>query len=530
VDIEGGHPILDPFYFTVNSPAISPPLKAGWYFGTDTGSSLFGGLEINSLSEYDLGKLGWYKYVEHEYRLDKTQVMDSFSVDVDNCDKDDLKVHFKNKYSAQSLQHSAVELSKLYRTSLSKILRMDSERRVEVSFRQYSNIDITLTLEGHFTIQKISDISHFTDFSGAVMMDKHSYYFVNITVYEGEGSIRGNLTVDNNDESVDIFKINIDNFYPKTKVFYVRLNTICRENEKAILCLYTESGVSKCKSVQCNREPLQTFELPDSSMDYEKGEKMSILSFSTWAKHLNPLEWFNGLTNWKEGFIMVTEIVGVLTLLGLGFKLLRILGCVGRCWGCICKNGKDKAKRSHKERRKAESDEAESVEEVLKRVRDEGGTIHYNRSYRAHSPDNSSPNSLHLRYEASLKPGCPDSTPYYIDLDQIHTLGSHPSRHPTLNKPSPFLDHTLPSSPFSTTLPSCNTFRGTSLQNNKRIGRFGPGPHSVQVRSGTVVTGGGRSQGESNRPGIVTERFYDVPNRRGRDTLVRSKDNSLGLK
>ena len=512
VDIEGGHPIQDPFYFTVNSPAIVPPLKAGWYFGAESGTTLFGGVEINALSEYDLGKLGWYKYVEEKYKMDKTQVMNSFSVDVNNCDKDDLNVQFNNKYSEQSVRKSAVELNQLYKTSLSKVLRMDSERRVEVFFRQYSNIDIIITLEGNYKIQKISDISYYTDFNGAVMMDKHSNYFVNISVFEGEGSIRGNLTVNDGNKGVDVFKINIDNLYPKRKVFYIRLNTICEENEEATLCLFTESVVSKCKSVQCIREPLQTFELPDSAVEYEKGEKMSILSLSTWAKHLNPLEWFNGLKNWKEGFIMVTEILGILTVLGLAFKLLRIAGCVGRCWSCVCrKKKKGKRKKFRGGEPKAESDDVESVEEVLKRIRDEGGTIHYNKSYRSNSLDHSS------SYPPSDITGHrlhSDSTPHYIDLDHIQTLRPPPSREQPL-----FSENT------SATLPP-RSRTSNELQDSRRIGRFGARRHTVQVGPGTQATLVTPVRSVEWEPGCVSGRIYDLPNREGRGSEDRA-DNSF---
>ena len=526
VDIEGGHPILYPFYFTVNSPAIAPPLKAGWYFGSDSGTSLFGGVDVNSLSEYNLEKLGWYKYIERKYKMDKTQVVGSFSVDVNNCDKDDLNVHFNNKYSEQYLTQTAVDLNRLYKTSLSKVVRMDEERRVEVFFRQYSNIEITLTLEGDYKIQKISDISHFKDFSGAVMMDKHSYYFLNISVLEGEGSIRGNLTVNNDDTRIDVFKINIDKFFPKTKIFYIRLNTICEEDTKAKLCLYTESGLSKCKSVLCSREPLQTFELPDSAVEYEKGEKMSILSLSTWAKHLNPLEWFNGLTNWKEGFIMVTEIVGVLTLLGLMFKVLRVVGCVGKCWSCVCRKKKKKEskgkKRSNNERR--DSGTVESVDEVLKRVQDEGGTVHYNRSYRSHSLNHPSHPDSSFPHSDSTLPHS-DSTPHYIDLDQIHTQRYPPIGHPSFWDTAPFsnsLSSTLPP-PATSTLPS------PISSHNRRVGRFGTRRHTdTQLRVGTMPTRphqtrSGSLPGYDVRcdsvqwgPRLMTDTFYDIPNRRER--------------
>lgn len=52
----------------------------------------------------------------------------------------------------------------------------------------------------------------------------------------------------------------------------------------------------ECKAVECNEEPLEDFVLADSTIDYTKGSKDSLLSPSTWLKYLNPMEWFNGVT------------------------------------------------------------------------------------------------------------------------------------------------------------------------------------------------------------------------------------------
>ena len=48
--------------------------------------------------------------------------------------------------------------------------------------------------------------------------------------------------------------------------------------------------------MECNEEPLEDFVLADSTIDYTKGSKDSLLSPSTWLKYLNPMEWFNGVT------------------------------------------------------------------------------------------------------------------------------------------------------------------------------------------------------------------------------------------
>ena len=45
--------------------------------------------------------------------------------------------------------------------------------------------------------------------------------------------------------------------------------------------------------------------------------------------HGNPPQWFNGVTTWKEAVVMVTELAGVVTILGVVFRILKICGCLG---------------------------------------------------------------------------------------------------------------------------------------------------------------------------------------------------------
>ena len=412
VDIEGGHPILKPFYLTVSAPSIQSPLKPGWYFGSDTGDTLYSGVELNTLNEYDTNKLGWYKFTRGMFEMDKSQVMDSFNVEVDNCDSDELTVEFDNRNTLKTFQQ-ATELNQLFKTSCSHVERSDSERRVEAFFRQYSNIELTLTLEGDYNVVQVFDVSHFRDFEGTVMMDKHSNYFVNITIYEGEGSIRGNLTVDGD---TDVFKVNIPQHQKAASIFYIRLDSVCESHEQARLCLFTEIGLESvlCKPVDCNREPLQEFELPDSAIDYEKGEKMSILSPATWAKHLNPAEWFNGIKNWKEAVIMITELVGILTIIGVILKVLKVFGCLGKCWNCICGpiNFNFLKKRREKVAPKLSNDKERETRVLLDELRDhlsmgDGSIVHQNINYR------------HRSHSSESSPSYFVKTPRYIELDDI---------------------------------------------------------------------------------------------------------------
>ena len=483
VDIEGGHPIISPFYFTVNAPAISAPVDPGWYFGPANGDKFYGGIDLNGLSEYDLTKLGWYKIQHGSYTMDRSKVLDSFKVEVSNCDKDELVVEFDNKVSQKSFDQ-AVELGQLYKTELTEVTRMDDERRIEAYFRQYSNIELTLTLQGDYRVVQIFDISHFQDFEGVVMMDKHSNYFVNITVFQAEGSIRGNLTIENAVEETEIFKINIPEDRYDSSTSYIKLGTICEDGQHARLCLYTDAGWQsvRCKRVQCDMQPLKMFELPDSDIAYEKGEKMSILSLSTWAKHLNPLEWFNGITNWKEGVIMMTEIFGVIAIIGIVLKVLRVFGCLAKCCSCI-----NPFKKRNRHQRFVSSDSARSRKRSASSSTDavftdngntdNGNTMHYNRSFRSGSGDNSYSNS----------PSYMCNSPRFIPLHQMQDSHSM-MRSPHLGyiALNPVLAEDMPHSPYNTpkrarTLPcqfpsNCSTPRTTPPRSSPP-GRPSPPDH-----------------------------------------------------
>ena len=225
---------------------------------------------------------------------------------------------------------------------------------------------------------------------------------------------------------------------------------------------------------------------------------------------------------------MMTEIVGVLTLLGLVFKVLRVVGCVGKCWTCVCRKKKKERKRearSSHERR--ESDTVESVEEVLKRVKDEGGTVHYNRSYRSHS-------LMQPPSESNFPHS--DSTPHYIDLDQIHT-----QRRPSIGHPFYFCENAPPFHPSSLTLPPppSSILPSPTIAQNRRIGRFGIRRHTEtqlkvgtlpsrphQTRSGSLPGYDTRSDSVQWGPRITMDTFYDIPKRKeGSEkaiTLVRA--------
>ena len=347
IDLESGHQITNPFDITISPPAISPPIEDGWYFGQDGGRSLWGGVDVNALSEYDLDKVGWYKMEKGTYYMNKDAILASFNVDVENCDKDEFHVTFNSKYSDRSLVE-AVELTELHKSAVSSVKKDDSKRKVEVRFRHYGNVDMTLVLNTKYAVIQVYDFSTFEDFHAEVLMDRHSNHFINITIVDGEGTIHGNLTTGSNYE---IFKINLPENSPKLSVVYKRVGMFCKKGSKALMCLWTGTNQKTylCKNITCSEEALKKFELPGSELDYEKGEKMSIFSLSTWAKHLNPAEWFNGITNWKEGLILATEVIGVITLIGVVIKVLRVAGCLGKCWMCIFCRKKENDKDSVKE-------------------------------------------------------------------------------------------------------------------------------------------------------------------------------------
>ena len=49
-------------------------ISFSWYYGSKASNEVLTNVDINALDEWDLDKLGWYKYDEGSYNLDNTLV------------------------------------------------------------------------------------------------------------------------------------------------------------------------------------------------------------------------------------------------------------------------------------------------------------------------------------------------------------------------------------------------------------------------------------------------------------------------
>ena len=147
----------------------------------------------------------------------------------------------------------------------------------------------------------------------------------------------------------------------------------CTDSLEAEVCLHTNGRDLKCRAITCTEQDQDTYTSPNSTIDYVRTHKESILSPRTWAKYLNPAEWLGGIGGWQEGVIMGVAVLLGLVVLGVVVKVCKAFQCLVSCGKvlCCCCKGKRGEKRGRKR--------ALHIEELL-----------YGRGKRARkSPDNS---------------------------------------------------------------------------------------------------------------------------------------------
>lgn len=108
--------------------------------------------------------------------------------------------------------------------------------------------------------------------------------------------------------------------------------------------------------MKCVEEPLESFQTPNSTINYEKSEKTSFFSPDTWSKYINPANWFNGIDNWQEAVVMVITILVFLVVLGVVLKVVHVFSCCIQCLKCsrklCCCLPTKSTKKKHKKRPK----------------------------------------------------------------------------------------------------------------------------------------------------------------------------------
>ena len=168
---------------------------------------------------------------------------------------------------------------------------------------------------------------------------------------------------------------------------------------------------------------------------------------------------------------MATELLGVLTIIGIVLKILKVFGCLGKCWACICgpidfnflkrRREKVKPKLSNDQERERKV----LLDEIMDHLSADGSVIHQNMNYR------------HRSYSSESSPSYLLKTPRYIELDDIE---GNAVRLVTTNDPSNifvFDKNTTLSTTANSTPQSSRT--SSSTPQSQRKARTLPGNSSL---------------------------------------------------
>lgn len=74
-----------------------------WYFGDINNKEAYTNVEVNGLIDWDINKLGWYKFQNGRFALSQTAVKNAFNSHVLNCDDSAMNVSFYSEVNVSIL-------------------------------------------------------------------------------------------------------------------------------------------------------------------------------------------------------------------------------------------------------------------------------------------------------------------------------------------------------------------------------------------------------------------------------------------
>ena len=209
-DLDKGSKIfLEQVAVSFETPGKTVPIPDGWYYGGSDSAEVLTNVKINGLNEWDVNKLGWLKYNnKNELQYHDQEVTPVFSAETVNCKENVVNVEFASDYSNREI-NEAQNLEDYYSSTVQTAQRVDENRHLIVTFRQYDKLKAMLTFPGKMRVIQHFSSSQFTDFIGVALLDKHSNRVLNITVFGGVGKLHGSMRLAG--ESVESFDFIIDN-------------------------------------------------------------------------------------------------------------------------------------------------------------------------------------------------------------------------------------------------------------------------------------------------------------------------------
>ena len=334
--IEGISASLTPTSITTNE---IPAFENERYYNSEKDGNVLTTEELmNAKDKNEVTRFGWLKVTQNqEFQWKRRQFKRYFNATVQDCAESELRPRF---YGTHSSPPDYQTLQSKYSTKVSSIKR-NTEGKIEVNSLK-SVIDLSLVQKKQDFILHTDVVSKVTNFTAVLFMDKNSNRYLNISLTDTSGLLRGHLRAGNKSE---VFRLLLQE---GTLEHIQPIAVECVDNDTT-LCLEAVWGAksnlsSKCIDVKCETIALDSAEEKNSTIDYTIGEKESILSPRSWLKFANPAEWFNGIDSAAEGFIIAVVVIIIIIVLSFIICFIRCFCCFYKCCKCckICKKKRNR--------------------------------------------------------------------------------------------------------------------------------------------------------------------------------------------
>ncbi|CAH1798412.1 unnamed protein product [Owenia fusiformis] len=335
----------------VQSAGPTQAIPIQMYFSELGSTEVLTKIPMNNLNEWDLDKLGWFKYQDNKFIFDRTKLFEAYGARITWAPSNEFTWWFDGKYVAYRDKDDVIgdadTVGNVY-DFVDDAVAID--RHVIVTHRESPRMDIFLMLNELNDVLFHFDQSRMTDFRASIAQDKYSNKALVVTFYRTSGTVLGHIRDSSNQDSPIQTRLK----------FYVDSISVVSDVRKyhsipsdidydCYVCLHPLSKPEReiCKIARYRSTPLLKFTIPYNTKTKRTGKSDATESSATWnwLKYINPREWLNGIDEAAEVIVITFEIIIWVIILVIIIIIARCLCGLCKCISC-CTRSK-KTERSH---------------------------------------------------------------------------------------------------------------------------------------------------------------------------------------
>lgn len=316
-------------------------LKEAMYFYElhSKDASLRTGVPLNELYEWNMGKLGWFRFQDDSQqwavRNGWIKLQDAHHAQVVNCKDQTYAENYNAEYfttkneDAVYMGSTVEEEEPWVERTFIAVNGTTNWRHVIVVHSDSPSISLDLTMNNRLNLKLIHHSSDLKDFSGQIQLDKFSNKYLNVTYYDAMGTVIGALYKSETKlESDMVFSSYINSMKPTNLSSVIMLPSTVNSSKWVCVHPVDRQEHEICRWLLFQAQPLDWFVVP-SVWTRNQGDCQGCneMSFNNFLQYLNPAKWFNGITNSAEAVAVGVEVV---------FYLILIVVIIAVCRRCVC--------------------------------------------------------------------------------------------------------------------------------------------------------------------------------------------------